>query len=110
MHAHSVFRIDEVLSIIFQSVYDFTLERWYYEDNPGGATDLAVLARTCKAFKDPALDRLWYQQPGLISLLHLVPDAIQKHKKNNKKRYPGTIMVCSCYLYHIGTSRMPWWS
>ena len=34
---------------------------------------LASLARTCKAFHDPALDLLWIDQHSFITLLKLMP-------------------------------------
>ncbi|KAI6141362.1 hypothetical protein EDD17DRAFT_1666438 [Pisolithus thermaeus] len=35
--------------------------------------DIARFARTCKAFKDPALDFLWRTQPSLSPLIMCLP-------------------------------------
>ena len=43
------------------------------EDDESGCASLAVLARTCQAFKNPALDALWRTQTSLMPLVNLFP-------------------------------------
>ncbi|KAK7035708.1 hypothetical protein R3P38DRAFT_3183521 [Favolaschia claudopus] len=45
--------------------------RYYYY--PRGPGDLARLARTCKLFKNPALNLLWYEQQTVINLIKCLP-------------------------------------
>ncbi|KAL0961254.1 hypothetical protein HGRIS_006216 [Hohenbuehelia grisea] len=45
--------------------------------DPNAIVDLASVANfalTCRAFTEPALDRLWYELPGLCPLLQLFPE------------------------------------
>ena len=57
-------------------------------DTPGGRRSLVRLARTCKAFRDPALDLLWRDLDSLTPLLGLFPSAILK-----RARRPGLGLV-----------------
>ncbi|KAF8441550.1 hypothetical protein L210DRAFT_1055911 [Boletus edulis BED1] len=55
---HHALQIPEVLLSIFgQDIYPNNLNIW--EEPPKHTRDLAGLARTCRAFKEPALDVLW---------------------------------------------------
>ncbi|KAH9944179.1 uncharacterized protein BXZ73DRAFT_96672 [Epithele typhae] len=53
-------------------------------DTPGGRRTVARLARTCKAFKEPALNLLWRDLDSLAPLLGLFPSTILK-----RARRPG---------------------
>ncbi|KAG2076040.1 hypothetical protein BDR04DRAFT_1228453 [Suillus decipiens] len=57
--------IPEVVQVIFEYVYDPISE----EDDTEGRVTMAGLARTCRAFKDPALDVLWAQLDSLDALV-----------------------------------------
>ncbi|KAG2149311.1 hypothetical protein DEU56DRAFT_781586 [Suillus clintonianus] len=57
--------IPDVVQLIFEYVYDPIREE---EDSKGRAT-VAGLARTCRAFKDPAQDILWAQLHSLDALV-----------------------------------------
>ncbi|KAG1848064.1 hypothetical protein DFJ58DRAFT_705127 [Suillus subalutaceus] len=59
------FWIPEVVQLIFEYVYDPGRAQ---EDNEGRVT-VAGLARTCQAFRDPALDVLWAQLHSLDALV-----------------------------------------
>ncbi len=61
---HSALLIDEVLQLIFDFCSDLpdTEPKWTY----------AQLARCCRAWKDPALDRLWDRLNGVGPLLALM--------------------------------------
>jgi hypothetical protein len=75
---HSCLQIQEVLTIIFQHIsvpgIPGTLSVW----RKLGSSTLARLARTCKAFTEPALDNLWHYQTSLVPLILCLPqDAIR---------------------------------
>ncbi|KAI0673375.1 hypothetical protein C8Q78DRAFT_622453 [Trametes maxima] len=53
-------------------------------DTPGGRRSVSRLARTCKAFKEPALDVLWRDLDSLTPLLGLFPSTILR-----RARRPG---------------------
>ena len=57
-------------------------------ETPGGRRSIARLARTCKAFRDPALDILWRDLDSLVPLLGLFPNAILR-----RARRPGLGLV-----------------
>ncbi|KAG1731275.1 hypothetical protein EDB19DRAFT_1340198 [Suillus lakei] len=59
------FWIPEVVQLIFEYVYDPNRTE---EDSEGRVT-VAGLARTCRAFRDPALDVLWAQLHSLDALV-----------------------------------------
>ena len=61
---HPALLIDEVLQLIFDFCADIpnTEPKWTY----------AQLARCCRAWKDPVLDRLWDRLNGVGPLLALV--------------------------------------
>lgn len=59
---HNVLYIDELIREIF---------RW------SSLQDLPVAARTCQAWKDPALDALYWQLTSLQPLAHILPDGKQ---------------------------------
>ncbi|OJA11048.1 hypothetical protein AZE42_07184 [Rhizopogon vesiculosus] len=67
---HQALFISEILVEIFSHVKDI-FESW----NPGTELwreSLAVLARMCKAFHDPAMDLLWADMDNLEPLLGCV--------------------------------------
>lgn len=67
---HHVLQIQEILLNIFGHC---RLYSW-----PGDASDLPALARTCRAFKDPALDLLWEKVVDSSSLARCLPEASHK--------------------------------
>ncbi|KAJ6623297.1 hypothetical protein B0H10DRAFT_1786705, partial [Mycena sp. CBHHK59/15] len=44
--------------------------------NPKTSSDLAALARTCKAFEDPALNLLWKNQNSIENVLTCMPEDV----------------------------------
>ena len=50
-------------------------------ESPGGKRSLARLARTCKAFKEPALDILWRDLDNFIPLVTLFPNTLLKRAR-----------------------------
>ncbi|KAG1749103.1 uncharacterized protein EDB91DRAFT_1112491 [Suillus paluster] len=69
--------IPEVLRLIFEFVYD----PLHTEEDRKGRVTAAGLARTCRAFKGPALDVLW---PRLHSLDALVLCFGGRRDRNNR--------------------------
>ncbi|KAF8120812.1 hypothetical protein EV363DRAFT_1278502 [Boletus edulis] len=67
---HPALQIQEILLNIFGHCFP-----------PGGweaTADLAALARTCHAFKDPALDILWEELFDLSPLARCLPEACRQ--------------------------------
>ncbi|GJE98077.1 hypothetical protein PsYK624_142990 [Phanerochaete sordida] len=60
---HSALLIDEVLQVILEHCADWSAPQY--------RQTLAQLAQCCKAFKDPALDRLWKKLDGIGPLERL---------------------------------------
>ncbi|KAA1468068.1 hypothetical protein DENSPDRAFT_814085 [Dentipellis sp. KUC8613] len=56
----------------------------YVLDSPGGRRSLGRLARTCKAFCEPALNLLWKELDSLMPLISLFPNHLFK-----RARRPG---------------------
>lgn len=65
-------------------------------DTPGGRRSLSRLARTCRAFADPALDVLWRDLDSIIPIIGLFPGHLLK-----KTRKPGMGLVCSTTILFI---------
>ncbi|KAF8447212.1 hypothetical protein L210DRAFT_3525251 [Boletus edulis BED1] len=73
---HPALYVEEILLEIFGHCYDreeyaMHLIAWQRINK----TDLPVLARTCKAFRDPALDILWAELYSLAPLIQCLPGA-----------------------------------
>jgi hypothetical protein len=58
-------------------------------DAPGGRRSVSRLARTCKAFCEPALNVLWRELDSLIPIIALFPAHLLK-----RVRRPGLGLVC----------------
>ena len=58
------------------------------QDTPSGSRTVARLARTCKAFNDPAMDVLWNELDSFLPLIGLFPGYIMK-----RARRPGLGLV-----------------
>ncbi|KAJ7511577.1 hypothetical protein B0H11DRAFT_1788829 [Mycena galericulata] len=70
---HRTLAIPEVVSLVFEEVASPPPGLPSPADRPYGAVGLARLARTCRAFSDPALDLLWKSQYTIIPLLRCFP-------------------------------------
>lgn len=62
---HAALLVDEILEVILEQCEDWGIQEYRW--------NLSQLARCCKAWKDPALDRLWGRLDGIQPLLHLLP-------------------------------------
>ena len=68
---HRCLRVDELLREIFEQVRvvdDLVEEDWDWDYQT-----ISRLARTCKTFLRPALDRLWHSQDTLSNLIGTLP-------------------------------------
>jgi len=64
------------------------------QDTPSGSRTVARLARTCKAFNEPAMDVLWNELDSFLPLIGLFPGYIMK-----RARRPGLGLVCPISPY-----------
>jgi hypothetical protein len=72
---HHCLRVQELLVLIFShlDMRDHSNSLSYvYSDREHTLQDLAVLARTCSTFREPALDRLWMSS-ALLNLIRCMP-------------------------------------
>ncbi|KAF8134933.1 hypothetical protein EV363DRAFT_1256796, partial [Boletus edulis] len=77
---HHALEIEEILLNIFDHC-DYTPGDWRYRDKP----TLASLARTCRTFKEPALNLLWEELVHLSPLAQCLPEA--SHFINDEALY-----------------------
>ena len=80
---HHALEIQEILLNIFQ-----VFGRCHDDDD--GSADLASLARTCRAFKEPALDILWEVLDDLTPLARCLPE-ISYHACPTDPSWPTVI-------------------
>lgn len=72
-HMHPALLIDEILENILNHVLDWDSEKEY-------RWTLAQLARCCKSWKDPALDRIWKRLADMKPIVGLeVPFSVLPH-------------------------------
>ena len=82
---HPALRLEEILLNVFGQLYSpTTINRLR---PPRATVDLAVLARTCRTFKEPALDVLWTELVNLSPLARCLPEA-------SHRIYPGYTVGC----------------
>ena len=74
---HHALEIQEILSNIF--------DHFFLVDDRAATTDLAALARTCRVFKEPALDVLWRILDNLSPLARCLPEA--SHRLGSSQEY-----------------------
>ncbi|KAF8552922.1 hypothetical protein OG21DRAFT_1324865 [Imleria badia] len=67
---HRAFYVEEILIDIFGHCDEVDTNVW-----PKGSKGLSALARTCKTFKEPALDILWSKLTNLSPLVRCLPEA-----------------------------------
>ena len=76
---HHALEIQEILSNIFGCCYP---------------SDLPSLARTCRAFKEPALDVLWEMLDNLSAIARCLPQASEKSSSDEVRRFRIFITLC----------------
>ena len=71
---HHALHIEEILLNIFSYLYP----TWhpFPRRRRGGYAHRAALARTCKAFKEPALDMIWAELYDLTPLVRCLPEEL----------------------------------
>lgn len=75
---HPVLRIQEILLNIFGHLFK-------------PPSDLLALARTCRAFKEPALDVLWEELDDLTPLVRCLPEASHQLSRSEVKRFQAFV-------------------
>lgn len=70
---HRALFIDEILYAIFRQRGPQLPSEYHSEQRLSG-TDLVALARTCRVFKEPALDVLWRELNDSTALVRCLPD------------------------------------
>jgi hypothetical protein len=83
--AHPILRDPEATRKLLEAIVD----------SPSGRRSLSRLARTCRAFSEPALDILWRELDSLLPIIGLFPAHVLK-----KARKPGMGFV-SIFLYRL---------
>lgn len=76
---HHALEIEEILLNIFHHCYSAGLY-----GGRTGVSNLVSLARTCRAFKDPALNMLWEVLNDLSPLAQCLPDASRLQLSSTK--------------------------
>ena len=76
---HHALRLEEILLNIFGQCYSPCRNK---QRTQRATADLAALARTCRTFKEPALDVLWTELVNLSPLARCLPEA-------SHRIYPG---------------------
>ncbi|KAJ7432821.1 hypothetical protein B0H11DRAFT_1889680, partial [Mycena galericulata] len=72
---HPSLHIPEIVSMICDELLNGA-ERLTHSLNPDTSQSLATMARTCKTFRDPALDLLWSSQRTVMNVLDCMPGDI----------------------------------
>ncbi|KAF8433869.1 hypothetical protein L210DRAFT_3554750 [Boletus edulis BED1] len=84
---HQALKIEELLLNIFNHCCPSTLRT---NQHKKATSDLAALARTCRAFKEPALDVLWSVLIDLSPLTRCLPEA-----SHPSRLFPGDRLILS---------------
>ena len=97
---HRTLQVPEILSTIFDRCPPRVLSAYPCKES---SSDLAALARTCRAFKEPALDVLWRVLVDLYPLACCLPEASRRVSQGN--------MVRSCNIHRaLFVDRLPYFS
>ena len=107
---HRALEIQEILSNIFSHCsYSEQLDDKPYPLNVHhrgkAALDLAALARTCHAFKDPALDALWRDLIDLSPLVRCLPKASNRLSRGDMvRRFQVFVTLCLMNIFHLDSA------
>ena len=71
---HHALEIDEILLNIFAHCNPSPFKNYRHVRPVGVTADLVSLARTCRMFKEPALDVLWSELSDLCPVAKCLPD------------------------------------
>ncbi|KAF8124978.1 hypothetical protein EV363DRAFT_1435127 [Boletus edulis] len=92
---HHALQIQEILLNIFGHCYHFD-------------RDVAALARTCRAFKEPALDVLWEELIELSPLVRCVPKASHHRYTLCDTDYFSLQYATKSYAFHRSLTQIEW--
>ncbi|KAG9316225.1 hypothetical protein JVU11DRAFT_2252 [Chiua virens] len=87
---HPVLRLEEILLNIFAHCHPPTPITRQFDCASPATADLAALARTCRTFKEPALDVLWTELPNLSPLARCLPEASHRIHPSHSWLYSFT--------------------
>ncbi|KIJ65588.1 hypothetical protein HYDPIDRAFT_52223, partial [Hydnomerulius pinastri MD-312] len=87
---HPALLVDEILQVILEICLD------------DGKASLCHIARSCKAWKDPALDRIWRRLPSAAPLLSLLPNC----SENSEIAINGSVQNESLSVFHSYANRV----
>ncbi|KAJ7722999.1 hypothetical protein DFH07DRAFT_946604 [Mycena maculata] len=110
---HPTLTIPEILDHIFVELNGAPLTQIDGpERDPRNLKDFAALARTCKGFKDIALDFLWSEQPTLTNILKCLPSHLWE-QTGSQLRIIGKIEPADwesplTYARRIRSSKLGW--
>ncbi len=76
----------------------------YILEAPNGRRSLSRVARTCKAFKDPALDVLWRDLDSFVPLIALFPNILMKRSRRPGLGLVRVLRKPSCWTIQLITS------
>ncbi|EIW77763.1 hypothetical protein CONPUDRAFT_156948 [Coniophora puteana RWD-64-598 SS2] len=107
---HKVFYIREVVDMIFREVRGCP----WTEQHPTRA--LAILARTCRAFHDVALNMLWEELDDLSPLIRSLPEDVYSKQSSSKvtvyrlrkalnRSHWATLMKYARFVRRLGSTR-----
>ncbi|KAF8216631.1 hypothetical protein K438DRAFT_1559450 [Mycena galopus ATCC 62051] len=82
---HHSLCIPEIVDLIFA---ELDADSEVFGRRRGGGRDFAALARTCKSFRDPALDFLWCEQDTITNLLKCLPSHLWKEEARDSSFLP----------------------
>ena len=95
---HHALEIQDILSIIFLHCSPPGPKSAYREE-AYSPSDLPILARTCRAFKETALDLLWKDLPDLSPLLRCLPEISHQVSPGISVRIPSIRPVLLMNLF-----------
>ncbi|KAF8550681.1 hypothetical protein OG21DRAFT_385150 [Imleria badia] len=102
---HHALEIQEILSLIF-SHYPRPALSLYRHEHVDSTSDLAGLARTCRAFKEPALDALWSALFDSSPLARCLPEASHGISPENLYSFSRPLMQTESGILQSYTCRI----
>ncbi|KAF8218188.1 hypothetical protein K438DRAFT_1796477 [Mycena galopus ATCC 62051] len=126
---HRTLRIPELLDLIFAELQTFCSSDEDYVPRESrreilgvGRRDFAALARTCKSFREPALDFLWHEQDTVVNVLKCLPSHLWEEEtvitsQSETKRLlritgligPTDWDVPLAYAFRVQKLQLFWW-
>ena len=98
---HHALEIQEILSHIFSYCSPPVPSLYLIAFHRKTAPDLAALARTCCAFKEPALDALWKELIDLSPLARCLPEASIQLSPRKVRWFQVFVTLCLMKIFHF---------